>query len=358
MTLCGVCHVGLPDKKIMAMMGRSFKEKLLLLLCAILAVAVTPFAILRFRHDQWPAALLDTSVVCVMLGLFLHVYFTRETRVPGIALSLIFTVAALGSIYLLGNGQIYWAYPALTAAFFLLETRYAALFSGASLLAIEAMLWRTTPAATIFTITLTLLTSMLFAYAFAVTASRQRSRLSQLAMIDPLTGTGNRRAQNEKLDAANALFRRAEVPANILILDIDHFKKINDRHGHITGDDVLLEMADLIRANTRPTETLYRYGGEEFIIIAEHTALSGAAQLAEKLRRLIEQNTFSADIRLTVSFGVAELHRSEGRQGWLSRADDALFQAKNEGRNRVVHDTTTEVMLFPQAAAVRESPRY
>ena len=177
-------------------------------------------------------------------------------------------------------------------------------------------------------------------------------------MIDPLTGTGNRRAQNEKLDAANALFRRAEVPANILILDIDHFKKINDRHGHITGDDVLLEMADLIRANTRPTETLYRYGGEEFIIIAEHTALSGAAQLAEKLRRLIEQNTFSADIRLTVSFGVAELHRSEGRQGWLSRADDALFQAKNEGRNRVVHDTTTEVMLFPQAAAVRESPRY
>jgi len=327
------------------MTGRSFKEKLLLLLCAILAVAVTPFAIMRFRHEQWPAALLDISIVCVMLGLFLHVYFTRETRGPGIVLSLIFTVAALGSMFLLGNDQIYWAYPALTAAFFLLKTRYAALLSAVSLLAIEAMLWNSTPPAVIFTISLTLLTSMLFAYAFAVTASNQRSRLRHLATVDPLTGTGNRRAQNEKLDTVNALFRRAQVPGSILILDIDYFKKINDTHGHIVGDDVLVEVADLIRANTRPTETLYRYGGEEFIVIAEHTDLEGAAQLAEKLRRLIEQKTFVSGIRLTMSFGVAELHRSEGRQGWLSRADGALLRAKKEGRNRVVLDVPTEIML-------------
>jgi diguanylate cyclase (GGDEF)-like protein len=338
----------------MAMMGRSFKEKLLLLLCAILAGAVMPFAIMRFRHEQWPAALLDTSVVCVMLGLFLHVYFTRETRIPGIVLSLIFTVAALGSMYLLGDGQIFWAYPALTAAFFLLKTRYAVLLSAVSLLAIEAMLWNSTPVPTIFTITLTLLTSMLAAYSFALTANRQRSRLRHLATVDPLTGTGNRRAQDEKLDTVNALFRRAQIPGSILILDIDHFKKINDTHGHIVGDDVLVEIADLIRANTRPTETLYRYGGEEFIVIAEQTGLDGAGQLAEKLRQLIEQKTFVSDIRLTTSFGVAELHRSEGRQGWLSRADGALFKAKKEGRNRVVLDAQAEVILLPHVAAVGE----
>lgn len=332
------------------MTGRSFKEKLLLLLTAILAVAVTPFAIMRFRHEQWAAALLDTSVVCVMLGLFLHVYFTRATRGPGIILSLIFTVAALGSIFLLGNGQVYWAYPALTAAFFLLKTRYAAALSVVSLLAIEAMLWSTTSPAAIFTISLTLLTSMLFAYSFAVTASNQRSRLRHLATVDPLTGTGNRRAQNEKLDTVNALFRRAQVPGSILILDIDYFKKINDTHGHIVGDDVLVELADLVRANTRPTETLYRYGGEEFIVIAEHTALKGAGQLAEKLRGLIEQKTFASGIRLTTSFGVAELQRSEGRQGWLNRADGALLRAKSKGRNRVVSDVPAKIMLLPQVA--------
>ncbi|RLA55044.1 MAG: hypothetical protein DRQ65_00730 [Gammaproteobacteria bacterium] len=338
----------------MAMMGRSFKEILLLLLCAIPAGAVMPFAIMRFRHEQWPAALLDASFVCVLLGLFLHVYFTRETRVPGVVLSLIFMVATLGSIYLLGNGQIYWAFPALTVAFYLLETRYAALLSALSLLAIEAMLWSSTPAATMLTITLTLLTSMLCAYSFAATVNRQRTRLKHLATIDPLTGTGNRRAQNEKLDAVNALFRRAQIPGSILILDIDYFKKINDTYGHIVGDDVLIEMADLIRANTRPTETLYRYGGEEFIVIAEHTDLEGAAQLAEKLRLCIEQKTFVSGIRLTTSFGVAELHRGEGRQGWLGRADEALFRAKNNGRNRVVQGAPAKITLLPQVATAGE----
>ena len=335
----------------MATMGRSFKEKLLLLLTAILAVAVTPFAIMRFRHEQWAAALLDTSIIFVMLGLFLHVYFTRQTRGPGITLSLIFTVAALGSIFLLGIGQIYWAYPALTAAFFLLKTRYAALLSVVSLLAIEAMLWNSASPATIFTISLTLVTGVLFAYSFAITANRQRSRLRRLATIDPLTGTGNRRAQNEKIDTVNALFRRAQVPGSILILDIDYFKKINDTHGHIVGDDVLVEVADLIRASTRPTETLYRYGGEEFIVIAEHTDLEGAAHLAEKLRGLIEQKVFVSDIRLTMSFGVAELQPSEGRQGWLIRADKALLRAKSEGRNRVVLDVPAEITLLSQVAA-------
>ena len=335
------------------MQERSFKEKLLLLLSAILSVSVTPFAIMRFTQEQWASALLDTSVVCVMLGLFLHVYYTHETRGPGIFISLIFIVAALGSIYLLGNGQIYWAYPALTASFFLLKTRYAAALSAASFVAIEIMLWNTTPPDVMFTISLTLLTSVLFAYSFAATASSQRSKQRHLATIDPLTGTGNRRAQNEKLDSVNALFRRAQVAGSILILDIDYFKNINDTHGHIVGDGVLVEIADLIRANTRPTETLYRYGGEEFIIIAEHTALEAAAQLAEKLRGLTEQNTFVSGIRLTVSFGVAELQRSEGRQGWLGRADRALFRAKSKGRNCVVVDVPAKIMPLPRVAAAK-----
>ena len=340
--------MALHDKEVTAMMRRSFKEKLLLLLSSILAVTVTPFAVIRFRYEQWPSALLDVSVVCVMLGLFLHVYFTRETRIPGIALSLIFTVAALGSIYLLGIGQIYWAYPALTSAFFLLKIRYATLLAAVSLFIIEIMLWRLTSITTIFTITLPLLTSILFAYAFAVTANYQRSRLRRLATADPLTGAGNRRALNKKLDTASALLRRSQVPSSILIMDIDFFKTINDSHGHVIGDDVLVELADLIHANTRPTETLYRYGGEEFVVVAEHTGLEGAAQLAEKLCGLIEHNAFVADVHFTMSVGAAEIQHSEGRQGWLNRADKALFRAKEEGRNRVILDTAVQVVLLPK----------
>ena len=95
------------------------------------------------------------------------------------------------------------------------------------------------------------------------------------------------------------------------------------------------ELADLVRRHTRATETLFRYGGEEFVLLVESHRLSEAARLAEKLRRLIEGHRFGHGLRLTVSIGCAEIQRVEGRQGWFSRADDALLEAKRLGRNRV-----------------------
>lgn len=317
------------------MKGRSFQEVLLLLLTAILAVAVAPFAVLRILDQQWATAMLDTSIVVVMFGLFLNVYFTGETKGPGFVVALSFIASALGSLHLQGMSQLYWLYPALTAAFFLLSATHAMLLCFVSLLAIWAILWGAVTSLVLFTVSLTMLTNILFAYSFALTAKRQNAALEQLATKDPLTGAGNRRAQNEKLDAMSAMFRRNHTAASVLILDVDHFKKVNDTHGHITGDEILVELADLIRANIRPTDNLYRYGGEEFIVIAEHTDLASAQKLAEKLRASVQSNAFVSDIPLTVSFGVAELQPGEGRQGWLGRADSALFNAKNAGRNRV-----------------------
>jgi len=317
------------------MKGRSFQEVLLLLLTAILALAVTPFAILRLIEQEWATAILDTSIVAIMGGLFLLVYFTRETQVPGFVMAMSFIAAALGSLHLQGLNQLYWLYPALTAAFFLLSATRAVVLGVTSLLAIWAMLWGTVTPFVMFTISLTMLTNILFAYSFARTAKRQNLALEQLATVDPLTGAGNRRAQTAKLDAMSAMFRRTHTAASVLILDVDHFKKLNDSHGHIVGDEILVELAELIRANIRPTDNLYRYGGEEFIVIAEHTGLASAQPLAEKLRAAIAENHFVNDIHVTASFGVAELQPGEGRQGWLSRADAALFKAKNKGRNRV-----------------------
>lgn len=317
------------------MKGRSFQEVLLLLLTAILAAAVAPFAVFRLIDQQWATAIFDSSIVVIMFGLFLHVYYTRETKVPGFVVALSFIAAALGSLHLQGMTQLYWLYPAFTAAFFLLSATHAMLLGSVSLLAIWVMLWGSVTPLVLFTVSLTLLTNIFFAYSFALTAKRQTSALEQLATVDPLTGAGNRRAQNGKLDAMSAMFRRNHTAASVLILDLDHFKKVNDTHGHIIGDEILVELAELIRASIRPTDHLYRYGGEEFIVIAEHTDLSSAHQLAEKLRASIEHNAFVAKIKLTASFGVAQLQPGEGRKGWLSRADSALFKAKNEGRNRV-----------------------
>ncbi len=320
----------------MSMAGRSFKEMLLLSLSGVLIVTVTPLAILHLISEDWRTSVLELGFVAVMLGLFLHVYFNRETRRSGIIMAVTFVSASVGLIRISGPGEIHWLYPALTAIFFLLDARHAIMLAAGTFGATLALLWNPMSVIGLFSVALTLTVNILFAYFFALNAKRQRQRLEHLANVDPLTGAGNRRAQDRKLDAVSALFHRANIPCSVLILDVDHFKKINDGHGHTIGDNILVEVADLISTNTRPSENLYRYGGEEFTIVAENTAMEGAHRLAEKLRELIDDHAFSSGIHVTASFGVAEVQRGEGPRGWLGRADRALFQAKERGRNRVV----------------------
>ena len=317
------------------MQERSIREKLLLLLSGITAIAVTPFALFRVASEQWALVILDMSIVCVLVGLFLHVYVNRETRGSAIVMALTGIAASLASMHLHGTSQILWLYPALTTVFFLLELKQAILISVLALAATAIVFWGEGSSIALFTLAATLLTNTLFAYAFSLTAKRQTSELSQLAAVDPLTSTGNRRAQNAKLDSVSAFFHRTRCPCSILILDIDHFKQVNDVHGHVVGDSILVELADLISANTRASDTLYRYGGEEFIVVAENTQAVVASVLAEKLRERIASHTFVSNIEITISVGVAELHRGEGRKGWVDRADQALFSAKHAGRNRV-----------------------
>jgi diguanylate cyclase (GGDEF)-like protein len=315
---------------------RSVKESLLLLLSGILAVAVTPLAYLRLRDEHWTLAFVDAGFVCIMLLLFVFVYISRRTRTAGIFIALGFISAALMATLLLGVGNVYWAFPALMVAYFMLDTRQATILAGGFAGCFLAIVWDELPAVNLIKISLTLVVTVLLAHAFSLTNRRQMEALRRMANVDPLTGAGNRRAQNLKLDAAHAIFRRNSSPASVLIFDIDHFKKINDAYGHITGDQVLVDLCELLRRSTRATESLYRYGGEEFVLVAEQTAVDTAVNLAEKLRARIAHDVFASGIQLTVSIGVAELQRGESREAWLGRADAALYRAKGRGRNQVI----------------------
>ncbi len=315
---------------------RTIKESSLLLLSGILAVVLTPLAYIRLRNEHFTLALVDAGIVCVMLLLFVFVYVSRRTRTAGILIALGFIAAALMCTLLLGVGEIYWAFPALMVAYFMLDTRQATILAGGFVACFLTILWGVLPAVTLIKICLTLFVTVLLANAFSLTTRRQLETLRRIANVDPLTGAGNRRAQNLKLDAANEIFRRHNSPVCVLILDIDHFKKINDSHGHIKGDQVLVDLCELVRHSTRVTESVYRYGGEEFVLVAEQTAMDTATILAEKLRSRIERQVFASGIQLTVSIGVAELQRGEGREAWLGRADAALYRAKGRGRNQVV----------------------
>ncbi|MFH1057149.1 MAG: GGDEF domain-containing protein [Pseudomonadota bacterium] len=168
-------------------------------------------------------------------------------------------------------------------------------------------------------------------------------RLAREATLDPLTGAANRRKLDEIAHRSLALARRHRRELGLVLLDIDHFKAINDRFGHQVGDQVLIELVRAIQADLREEDSLARYGGEEFVALLPDTGLDQALEIAERLRRLVEGLRLagagagaSGPVRLTLSLGVSAFQAGDGSLGpILARADVALYQAKAGGRNQV-----------------------
>ncbi len=152
---------------------------------------------------------------------------------------------------------------------------------------------------------------------------------------DALTGLLNRLGFNGAFSREFERSRRYGHPLSVVILDLDHFKRVNDEHGHVAGDQVLVGVARLIESSTRESDIIARWGGEEFVVVAGMTAEKGAVQLAEKLRARMEATPLGPPGAVTGSFGVAELRPGESIEELLGRADEALYRAKNGGRNRV-----------------------
>ena len=168
---------------------------------------------------------------------------------------------------------------------------------------------------------------------------RRSSALRRLAGTDPLTGAPNRRSFE---DHAAALLSRgtaeAGAPTTLVLIDIDHFKHINDRHGHDGGDRALKEFALRLARTCRPTEGPFRLGGEEFAVLLADTAMEAGLQRAEALRKVVASAPFNGIGPLTASFGVATFSGAETLASVLKRADRALYRAKDRGRNRVAAD--------------------
>jgi diguanylate cyclase (GGDEF)-like protein len=165
---------------------------------------------------------------------------------------------------------------------------------------------------------------------------QQMTHLSTFAELrtDPLTGVHNRRAFDESLEKLLAAHADEELPLSVAMLDLDHFKNINDAQGHLAGDRVLQDLAQLVKAGLRDGDVLGRFGGEEFVVLMPRTPLRTACNLAERMRARVDEN-----LPTTISIGVAAAMSAETATSLLSRADAAMYTAKKEGRNRVcLHD--------------------
>jgi diguanylate cyclase (GGDEF)-like protein/hemerythrin-like metal-binding protein len=162
------------------------------------------------------------------------------------------------------------------------------------------------------------------------------AELERAAGTDRLTGAWNRRRFEEAATMEISLARRRKGPVSLLMFDLDHFKRVNDAHGHAAGDVVLVETTRIVREQLRTSDALIRWGGEEFIVMTPATRLEGALSLAEKIRIAVASETFPQVGQVTLSLGVAEFTLGMDLESWIRCADEALYQAKEAGRNRVL----------------------
>jgi len=176
---------------------------------------------------------------------------------------------------------------------------------------------------------------------YAIEIAAQYERLRNIATHDGLTGLYNHREMYLILSKEIDRARRYATPLSIIMFDVDFFKKINDTHGHLVGDNVVKWLADLMRESSRKSDVNARYGGDEFVVILPETNKKSAIIKAENLRAMTEGNSYttkSLSISVTISAGVSELCEDDSKETFIEKADRALYRAKSKGRNRVCTD--------------------
>ncbi|MDZ4253246.1 MAG: GGDEF domain-containing protein [Sulfuritalea sp.] len=305
-------------------------------------VLLTPFIInnlLQGRH-------------LVALGIFLIQASTaangyaawrgRRSPVPPVLL-LLTVVAALTAVSIRqGVAGALWSYPLMVFTYFVLERRAAIVFSAMLLCLFPWLTWRyIDPDLASRHLVSLLLVVVLINIVLSVISSLHET-LAKQALTDPLTGCFNRRCMDRDLSILVIKGRRYAVTASVLLMDVDHFKEVNDTYGHGQGDLVLQKIVEIADARIRDSDRLYRFGGEEFLTLLEQTDTGGAIVVADDIRARIEAAELLPGRRVTVSIGIAQYLAGQSIEAWTKSADTALYQAKESGRNRVMNVDGTD----------------
>lgn len=309
----------------------------IILLCGVCTIAgILPFVTTRALRGEWLVVALDVAIMAGIASASLYAWRTGRTTGPGAFLVMVNNLGVAILTLMAGMSGVLWTFPVLLMNFFLVDRLPALLTSivVVTLVAVQPGLFADALQATGYAVTAALVS--LYAFIFAQRAARQHGHLEGLARRDPMTGTGNRRQMEADLAEAVAGFEASGTGVAVALLDLDHFKAINDTYGHDAGDRVIVSFASRVRECVRGRDRLYRFGGEEFVLLLHDVDAAGAVAALEKVRRHIGMSLYGPGGAVTVSIGAALLRRDEPWQPWLARADAALYAAKRGGRNRVV----------------------
>jgi diguanylate cyclase (GGDEF)-like protein len=295
-------------------------------------------------------------VKVISVSMYILAYQALARRRNRLAITLIWTEvivhAALGTL-LIGwdSGFHYYLLMFIPALFVSMQLRGAlvALVSlWALYVALDAFMWTVEPlqpisrnallAVHLFNLSVVFAMFSYLSFFYLKIVSSAQRKLRHMASTDPLTGLFNRWHMIDLAEKELARYQRSQHPIGLLLLDIDHFKSINDSHGHEVGDKVLVAVANTIKADLRSQDLIARWGGEEFLVLLPDTDLEQARASAERIRQALMQKRWSfgdQSVAVTISVGVSEFQEDDGLQSAINRADRALYSSKDNGRNRV-----------------------
>jgi diguanylate cyclase (GGDEF)-like protein len=298
------------------------------------ACMLSPFAVMHAANGRWLLAAI-TLLACTML--VLTTFDLRRGRRPAVAVTfglVGLSAVTAGAIILNGVNALLWAYPVLIAGYFVVPRLRAHALSVFHLLVTSAATSASLGPGVGLRVAATMILILVMLNLVINFVGELQNTLEVQAITDPLTGAFNRRHFDQHL---SFLAVQAHVHQDALVaIDIDHFKSINDLHGHAAGDQVLRGMVETVQAHTRVTDLLFRTGGEEFMLLLRAVTPEQALRLAEGLRATLAQAPLLPGRPVTVSMGVSLRPSGEPVDRWLKRSDEALYTAKHSGRNCVV----------------------
>ena len=312
-----------------------FQFAIITLFGVVAVLGIVPFAIYRFATGKLLAGGVDLVIVaCIVVGV---AYAWRGGSLERVGLLVVVscTAGCVAIATLLGLPGLLWMYPLTVASFMLVKRQHAMVVVGPAIgfLVLDGRAFGSDTVRVLFLMTASVVSA--FAWIFAQRTTTQRAQLEALAARDPLTGIGNRRAMEQDLLLAIEAHRRQMGRFGLALMDLDHFKRINDNHGHEAGDETLVAFAMLVQGSIRKLDRFYRIGGEEFVLLLPGVDAAGLALICEHVRADVAAALRCHNEQVTVSIGGAMLRQDDDSASWLARADEALYRAKHGGRNRV-----------------------
>lgn len=315
-----------------------FRFAIAMLFGLVTVLGVAPFAIYRFAQGQFLVGLVDTGIVLGIVAGVIHAWRGGDLGLASLVVMATYNLGCLFVASLIGLAGILWMYPVLMANFLLAGHRIAIPVSAVSIAALLLVPGVFADGLQMMLFLITTVVLCVFAFIFAYHTESQRVQMEALASHDSLTGVYNRRALERELQIAIQAFARQRAPHGLAVLDLDHFKRVNDSFGHEEGDRVLVDFTRLVVRGTRGGDRLFRLGGEEFVLMLPGADAAALQVLCEHTRARVAETLQCDGKPITVSIGAATLQPGEDAASWLARADAAMYLAKKQGRNAVVVD--------------------